>query len=125
MGGGHDRHIGLPGEHVPITDINPIHKNVAYLGMVTMFAWVLIRFKEEGLVLLVSWSVGMYFFAGAMTFVVRQIHRYFEHQRPKPAGCSAASRLSIGGETGVRPARTPRAHLVNVLSGYAAVLTIL
>lgn len=58
--GGHARHIGLPGEHVPI-HVGELHKNLGTVYLTTMFLWMMYRAKNDGLVLLVSYetSVGV------------------------------------------------------------------
>lgn len=51
--GGHARHIGLPGEHVPI-HVGELHKTLGTVYLTTMFLWMMYRAKNDGLVLLVS-----------------------------------------------------------------------
>lgn len=55
--GGHARHIGLPGEHVPI-EVNKVHKTLGTAYLATMFFWMMYRAKQDGLVLLVSSASG-------------------------------------------------------------------
>ncbi|CAM9130990.1 unnamed protein product [Sphacelaria rigidula] len=50
--GGHARHIGLPHEHVPITDVKPIHQNLATAYCVLAFGWMIYRATEDGATLL-------------------------------------------------------------------------
>ena len=56
--GGHARHIGLPGEHVPI-HVGELHKKLGTVYLTTMFLWMMYRAKNDGLVLLVSWEVSV------------------------------------------------------------------
>ena len=51
--GGHARHIGLPGEHVPIK-VGKVHETLGTVYLTTMFLWMMYRCKEDGMVLLVS-----------------------------------------------------------------------
>lgn len=53
--GGHARHIGLPGEHVPI-EVSKVHQTLGTVYLTTMFLWMMYRAKEDGLVVLVSIS---------------------------------------------------------------------
>lgn len=62
--GGHARHIGLPGEHVPI-EVNKVHKTLGTVYLTTMFLWMMYRAKEDGLVLLVSFSRTKYYYTRA------------------------------------------------------------
>lgn len=55
--GGHARHIGLPGEHVPI-HVGELHKKLGTVYLTTMFLWMMYRAKQDGLVLLVSYDIG-------------------------------------------------------------------
>lgn len=54
--GGHARHIGLPGEHVPI-EVSKVHQTLGTVYLTTMFFWMMYRAKEDGLVLLVRSGV--------------------------------------------------------------------
>lgn len=56
--GGHARHIGLPGEHVPI-EVSKVHQTLGTVYLTTMFLWMMYRAKEDGLVLLVC-SLSIY-----------------------------------------------------------------
>eukprot|EP00752_Nemacystus_decipiens_P004218 g3854.t1 len=49
--GGSARHIGLPGEHVPI-EVGKVHQTLGTVYLTTMFLWMMYRAKEDGLVLL-------------------------------------------------------------------------
>lgn len=60
--GGHARHIGLPGEHVPI-EVSKVHQTLGTVYLTTMFFWMMYRAKEDGLVLLVRFYC-IYFFGG-------------------------------------------------------------
>lgn len=53
--GGHARNIGLPGEHVPI-EVSKVHQTLGTVYLTTMFLWMMYRAKQDGLVLLVSFS---------------------------------------------------------------------
>lgn len=57
--GGHARYIGLPGEHVPIK-ASKIHETLGTVYLTTMFLWMMYRFKQDGMVLLVSLKLWTY-----------------------------------------------------------------
>ncbi|CAM9491884.1 unnamed protein product [Laminaria digitata] len=73
--GGHARHIGLPGEHVPI-HVGELHKNLGTVYLTTMFLWMMYRAKQDGLVLLVRVMI-LYDTSSAFAVVVVSVVLHF------------------------------------------------